>query len=97
MGILMSILLIKENVSLNSASFQGGKAILFNFSHYVPVFWASQVVLVVKNSPAGAAGDVGPIPGSERSPGGGHYSFLENAMDRGAWWATVRRVTKSQG
>ena len=45
--------------------------------------------------------DLGSIPGSGRSPGGGHgnplqYSFLENAMDRGAWWATVHRVTKSQ-
>ena len=43
----------------------------------------------------------GSTPGSERSPGGGHgnplqYSCLENPMDRGAWWATVRRVTKSQ-
>ena len=49
---------------------------------------ASQVVLVVKNLPANA-GDVGLIPGSGRSPGGGHgnllqYSCLENAMDRGA-------------
>jgi len=40
------------------------------------------------------------IPGSGRSPGGGHgnplqYSFLENPMDRGAWWATIRRVAKS--
>jgi len=24
------------------------------------------------------------------------YSCLENLMDRGAWWATVPRVTKSQ-
>ena len=36
-----------------------------------------------------------------RSPGEGHgkplrYSCLENPMDRGAWWATVRRVTKIQ-
>ena len=36
-----------------------------------------------------------------RSPGGGHdnplqYSCLENAMDRGAWWATARGVTKSR-
>ena len=23
-------------------------------------------------------------------------SILENSMDRGAWWATVDRVTKSQ-
>ena len=39
--------------------------------------------------------------GSGRSPGGGHgnplqYSWLENPKDRGAWWATVHRVTKSQ-
>ena len=25
-----------------------------------------------------------------------HCSILENAMDRGAWWATVHRVAKSQ-
>ena len=48
----------------------------------------------------GAAGDVGLIPGSGRSPGEGngnplHCSFLENAMDRGAWWATVHRVAQS--
>ena len=39
--------------------------------------------------------------GREDSPGGGHgnplqYSCLENPMDRGAWQATVHRVTKSQ-
>ena len=43
--------------------------------------------------------DTGSIPGSERSPGGGHgnplqYSCLENLMDRGAWWATVHGVSK---
>ena len=47
------------------------------------------------------AGDVGLIPGSGRSPGEGNgnplqYSCLENSMERGAWWATVRGVTKSQ-
>ena len=64
---------------------------------------ASQVVLVVKNPPANAGNikDVGLIPGSGRSPGGGHgnplqYSCLENPMDRGAWRATVYRVAKSQ-
>ena len=36
-----------------------------------------------------------------RSPGEGHgnplqYSCLENPMDRGAWWATVHRVSKSR-
>ena len=52
---------------------------------------ASQVVLVVKNTPANAGDvrDAGLIPGSGRSPGGGHgnllqYSCLENYMDRGA-------------
>ena len=68
--------------------------------------WASQVVLVVKNPPANAGdagdvGDTGSIPGSGRSPGGGHgnplqYSCLENPVDRGALQATVDRVTKSQ-
>ena len=55
----------------------------------------SQVVLVVKNPPAnaGKVRNMGSIPGLGRSPGGGHgnplqYSYLENLMDRGAWWAT---------
>ena len=44
--------------------------------------------------------DMGSIPGSGRSPGGGNgnplqYSCLENPMDRGSWWATVHGVTKS--
>ena len=64
---------------------------------------ASQVALEVKNLPADA-GDVrdsGLIPGSGRSPRGGRgnplqYSGLENPMDRGAWWATVHGVVKSQ-
>jgi len=52
-------------------------------------------------SNAGTAGDLGSIPGSGRSPGGRHgnplqYSCMENLMDRGAWWATVYRVPKSQ-
>ena len=47
------------------------------------------------------AGDVGLIPGLERSSGGGHgnpfqYSCLENPMDRGAWQATVHWVTQSR-
>ena len=63
---------------------------------------ASQVALVIKNLPANA-GDVrgaGSIPGSGKSPGEGNgsplqYSCLEDPMDRGAWQATVHRVTKS--
>ena len=48
---------------------------------------------------AGAEGDAGSIPGSGRSLGGKHvhpfkYSCLENPLGRGAWQATVHRVTK---
>ena len=54
----------------------------------------------LKNLPA-IAGDLGSIPGSGRSHGGGHgnppqYSCLKNPMDRGAWRATVQGVTKSR-
>ena len=47
------------------------------------------------------AGGLGSVPGWERLPGGGHgnplqYSFLENSVDRGVWWATVHGVKKSQ-
>ena len=64
---------------------------------------ASQVVLVVKKTclpMQEMKRDVGLIPGSGRSPGGGHdnpfqYSCLENPMDRGSWWATVHGVAKS--
>ena len=65
--------------------------------------WVSQVVLVIKNTPANAGniGDAGLIPGLGRSPGWGHgypfqYSCLENPMDRGAWQSMVHRVAKSQ-
>ena len=65
--------------------------------------WTSRVALVVKNPPANAGDvrDTGSIPGSGRSPGGGHgnplqYSCLDSAMDRGAWRAMVHGVTKSQ-
>ena len=64
---------------------------------------ASQVVLMVKKPPAGAEyiKDVASIPGSGRSPGGGHghplqYSCLENPMGRGAWSAMVHRVTNRE-
>ena len=61
------------------------------------------MALVVKNPPANTVDvrDVGSIPGSERSPGGGHgnplqYSCLENPTGREAWQATVHRVAESQ-
>ena len=55
---------------------------------------------VVKNPPANI-GDASLIPGSGRSPGEGNGnslqdSYLGNSLDRGAWWATVHGITKSQ-
>ena len=57
----------------------------------------------VKHPPAtaGDTGDMGLIPGSGRSPEGGHgnplqYSCLENPMDRGAWQVIVHGVRRSQ-
>ena len=46
-------------------------------------------------------GDLGSIPGLGRSPGEGNgnplqYSYLENPIDRGAWWSTVHGVAKSR-
>ena len=70
------------------------------------VFFCSSIILLraslvaqwLKDLPA-KAGDVGSIPGSERSPGGVHgnplqYSCLENSTDRGAWRATVHGAAK---
>ena len=73
------------------------------YAFTVTYYGASQVALVVKNLPAntGDLRDMGLIPGSGRSPGGGNgsplqYSCLENPMDRIAWQATVHEVAKSQ-
>ena len=78
------------------------KAEKWNKCIHIPHSGASQVALVVKNSPANAgdSGDAGSILWLGRFPGGGpgnphQYSYLENPMDRGAWWATVHRVTRS--
>ena len=60
--------------------------------------WDSLVAQTVDTC---SAGDLSLIPGSGRSPGEGNYnplqySFLENPVERGTWWATAQRVTKSQ-
>ena len=61
--------------------------------------WASLVAQMVKNLPA--MQETGLITGSGRSSGEGdgnplQYSCPENSMDRGAWWAAVHGVPKSQ-
>ena len=59
------------------------------------------MALVVKNLPASAEDerDARSIHELERSTGGGHgnplqYSCLKNPVDRGAWWATTKRIAK---
>ena len=76
---------------------QGFIWITFPSSHVLPGLprWLSD-----KELPA-SAGEVGSIPGSERSPGEGNGnpfqdSCLRNPMDRGAWWATVLGIAKSR-
>ena len=82
-------------------------SVLEVFSREICFKGASQVARVAKKltktllANAGDVRDVGLIPGSIRSLGGGHgnplqCSCLENPMDRGAWWATVHGVAKSQ-
>ena len=65
--------------------------------------WASRVMLMIKNPPAnaGEVRDMDSAPGLKKSPGGQcgnpiQCSCMENPMERGAWWATVQRVAKSQ-
>ena len=72
-------------------------------SDHVEYFWGLPWWLFPGGGKESAcnAGDLESIPGLGRSPGERNgnplqYSFLENPMDRGAWWATVHGVTKSQ-
>ena len=78
---------------------------IYNFPHFYINAAFSMVFphgIVIKNLSvsAGDITDVGSIPGSRRSPEGGHgnplqHPGLENPIERGAWWATVHWVTKS--
>ena len=68
------------------------------FSEFLLVYNGSVEMNLPAN--AGATGDMGLTPGLGRPPRGGNgnplqYSCLENPMGRGAWWATVHGVTKS--
>ena len=80
-----------------------------NFRGDVRVYCALHHAAVKIGFPGGSdnevsmcsAGDPGSILEVGRSPGEGNgnslqYSFLENFMDRGAWWETVHGVAKSQ-
>ena len=76
----------------------------FNWLNFYQLLdtWGSQVALMVKNLTAniGDIRNTSQIPGSGRSPGEGHsnplqYSCLESPLDRGAWRATVHRLSQS--
>ena len=72
---------------------------LFLISHSLEVLLGFLYGSGSKES-AYSVGDLGLIPGSGRSPGGGHgnplqYSCLQNPMDRGDWRATVHGFPKS--
>ena len=81
-----------------------GSIFCSRYLELIILIWDTQVALVVKIClPANARDfrNLGLIPGSGRSPRGGHgtpvkYSSLENPMDRRVWRATVHRITKSQ-
>ena len=62
------------------------------------IFWLTRSTSDKES--ACSVGDLGSIPGLERSPGEGNgsplqYSCLENSMDRECWWATVHGFAKS--
>ena len=68
-----------------------------------PVLWASKSFPGSSDSKESAcnSGDLGSVPGLERSPREGNgiplqYSCLGNPMDGGAWWATAHGISKSQ-
>ena len=72
----------------------GMESLLFLLEGRFVIIHTHVVAQNAKNLPAG---DLGSISGLGRSPGEGkgsplQYSCLENPMDRGAWWATVRRL-----
>ena len=88
--------LLQLEWSLNS----GDNGSLWEFSESCWPFLGFPSGSVVKNLPVNAE-DICLILGLGRSSGEGNgnplqYSCLENSMDRGAWWATVYRVAKSQ-
>ena len=82
----------------------GGRGVLGFWMHLFLNFYWSIVLGFTSGSDgkesACNAADPGSIPGLGRSPGEQYgnplqHFFLENSMDRGAWWATLHRVTKS--
>ena len=66
----------------------------------IELLWASLVAQMVRNLPAMQETQVQSLGWEDLLEKGMatplQYSCLENPIDRGAWWATVRGVSKSQ-
>ena len=73
---------------------------LFTCLYFLFCVWISPVTQMVKNLPAMQETQVQSLgwedPHGEGNDNPLQYSCLENPKDRGAWWATVHGVTKSQ-
>ena len=82
------------------------RQVLYHWHHLESPLISHYILIYFPGSSDGKAsacneGDLGLIPESGRSPGEGNGnplqdSCLENPMDGGAWWATVRGIAKSQ-
>ena len=99
---------IKKEKVLNLCAVQITKMTVMVVMILVKVMVGFIVMIVMRGFPGGSdgkesacnAGDLGSIPGSDRSPGDGNgyplqYSCPENSMDRGDLCATVHAVSKS--
>ena len=85
------------------------KLYVWNDPHLFYLYMGVYTYICIYTFPGGSdgkesvcnAGDPGLIPGLGKTPGEGtgnplQYSCLENAMDRGVWWATLHGVTNSR-
>ena len=95
-GISLARILVWVTISLSRGSSQPRIYVYLQLIHGLPCWLSSKE----SACNAGDAGDAGSIPGSGRSPGGGHgnplqYSCLKNPIDRRAWRATVHRASET--
>ena len=95
-GNTLARILVWVTISLSRGSSQPRIYVYLQLIHGLPCWLSSKE----SACNAGDAGDAGSIPGSGRSPGGGHgnplqYSCLKNPIDRRAWRATVHRASET--
>ena len=97
---MFDLLRVKESLVKSKVAKCITSAALFKFTNLCNQGFPGGAV--VKNPPANAGDirNVGFTPGLRRSAGGEHgnplqYSWFENSMDRGVWWATVHGIAKS--